>query len=197
MNTRIALSSLSILASLALMGGATLAYFSDAGTSSGNTFSTGTLNLKLTDEDETIQDAVTASFGDTLAPDECTGNQTLSLQNSGSIAAHHAEVTVSNSVTDTNDDAIVDMDAFLRINLLTYDGSDVTSQIPDTNTNGFKDLADWAATAAALDSLALTDLSTDHPLVLDVCLDASAENELQGDSVASTFTVTLNQDSTQ
>ena len=59
------------------------------------------------------------------------------------------------------------------------------------------DLVDWAATPAALDNLSLTDLSANHPLVMDVCLDSNAGNTLQGDSVVSTFTVDLNQHSSQ
>src|SRR3989344_7220502 len=122
MNTRITFSLISIFAILALVGGATYAYFFDQGTSSNNVFATGTLDLKLTDNNETAQDSVVATFGGTLAPNQCTGNQTLELQNTGTIAALHAEVTVGNVVTDTNNNANPDMHTYLRINVLTYDG---------------------------------------------------------------------------
>lgn len=199
MNTKIALSALSILTALSLMGGATFAYFSDAGTSSANTFSTGTLILKLTDSNETDQDSVTASFGSsTLVPGSCTGNQTLNLQNTGTVAANHAEVAVSNVVTDNAPTASPDMAAWLRINLLTYDAVSVLGQITDTNGNGWADLADWQAlSATALDNLGLANLNGNHPLVMDVCLNSTTPNEVQSDSVVSTFTVTLNQDSSQ
>ncbi|MBI4008657.1 hypothetical protein HY357_00315 [Candidatus Roizmanbacteria bacterium] len=197
-NKSIALSLLSIFVVLAVVGGLTLAFFSNQGTSSSNTFSTGTLDLKLTDTDEIDQDSVTASFGsNTLVPGTCTGNQTLTLKNTGTVAANHAEVTLANAVTDTNSDASPDMDSFLRINNLTYDGSDVSGQITDLNGNTFKDLNDWAADPNDLDSLSLTNLNTGHDLVLDVCLDSSAGNTLQGDSVVATFTATLNQDASQ
>lgn len=198
MNSKILLSGATAVAAAALIVGATFAYFSDQGTSSENVFSTGTLILKLTDANETDQDSVTASFGsNTLVPNSCTGDQTLTLKNTGTVAANHAEVRVANVVTDTNNDADPDMDTFLRINTLTYDGGDVTSQIPDANSNGFEDLADWKATAGALDSLSLTNLNVGHPLVLDVCFDSLAGNTIQGDSVTSTFTVDLNQDASQ
>jgi predicted ribosomally synthesized peptide with SipW-like signal peptide len=60
------LSSLIIvaIASMAAVG-ASFAYFSDVAASSSNTFSTGTMNLKLSDTNETDQDNVTASFGGT------------------------------------------------------------------------------------------------------------------------------------
>lgn len=189
---------MSILTVLSMMGGATFAYFSDNGTSADNTFSAGTLDLKLSDLNETDQDSVVSSFGgSSLAPDTCTGNQTLNLKNTGSIIANHAEVHLANTVTDNGAAASPDIDSFLRINLLTYDGSDVTDQIVDNNTNGFKDLEDWATTPTALDNLALTDLNTDHPLIMDVCLNSTAGDTLQSDSVTSTFTVDLNQNSSQ
>ena len=200
MNKKIFFSGVSILAALALMGGATFAFFSDVGTSSSNVFATGTLDLKLTGANETDQDSVTASFGSSnLVPGSCTGSQTLSLKNTGTVAANHAEVHASNVVTDAGNNASPDMDAFLRINVLTYDAADQLGQLIDTNGNTFIDLADWAAPANAgkLDNLALTDLNTNHPLVMDVCLDSSAGNDIQGDSVTSTFTVDLNQDSSQ
>lgn len=197
MNRKIATSLLSSAVMMALVVGVTFAYFSDSGTSSTNTFSTGTLDLKLTDGNESIQDSVSASFGGTLVPGSCTGVQALSLRNSGTVAADHAEVTVSNSVNDANNNASPDMNSFLRINTMTYDAGDVTGQITDINGNGFKDLADWASDPNDLDNLALTDLGVDHALLLDVCLDSSADNTLQGDSVTSTFTATLNQHSSQ
>ena len=92
------------------------------------------------------------------------------------------------------------MDTFLRINLLDYDLSNKLGQISETNSNGFIDLEDWAAPANAgvLDDLALTDLGgVGHNLVMDICLDSSAGNTLQGDSVTSTFTVELNQNASQ
>lgn len=197
-NRKIAMSGMSILASLALMGGATFAFFSDSGTSTGNTFSTGTLDLKLADADETTgTDSVTASFGSgSLVPGSCTGDQTLFLRNDGTIAANHAEVRVSNVVTDTGSNATPDMDAYLRINKLTYDDVDVTGQITNNNISEFLDLNDWA-TGSGLDNLSLTNLNSSHALVLDVCLDSSAPNEIQADSVLSTFTVDLNQNASQ
>lgn len=47
MNTKIVLSGLSILASLAIMGAATFAFFSDSETSEDNVFTSGSLDLKV------------------------------------------------------------------------------------------------------------------------------------------------------
>src|SRR3990172_8936617 len=121
MNRSIWLSILSIFAVTALVGGLTFAFFSNTGTSSANTFSTGTLDLRLSDTGtgpEADLDNVTASFGsNTLVPGSCTGNQTLTLKNVGTVAANHAEVHLANVISDANADAEPDMDTFLRINL--------------------------------------------------------------------------------
>ena len=70
MKKKIALSLLSIVSALAIMGGATFAFFSSSGTSSGNTFVSGTLTLNLDDTDEdAVDNSVIASISsDNFAP---------------------------------------------------------------------------------------------------------------------------------
>lgn len=60
-NKRIFLSGLSIVSAFTLMVGGTFAFFSDTATSTGNTFSSGTLEFQLRDNNESFTDAVTAS----------------------------------------------------------------------------------------------------------------------------------------
>ncbi|KKS46433.1 hypothetical protein A3J20_04840 [Candidatus Gottesmanbacteria bacterium RIFCSPLOWO2_02_FULL_42_29] len=195
MNRKILISGLSILSALGIMAAATFAYFSDTGQSTGNTFSTGILDLELADGDQQFTTGnVTASFGGSLSPGTCTGNKTLTLRNNGTVAGDHAEMTVANTVTDNLLAATPDMDYYLAINNLTYDGVSVVSQMTDSNTNGYPDLADWAS-GTGLDDLSLTSVGgLGKDLVLDVCLASAAPNEIQSDSVESVFTVTLNQD---
>ncbi len=195
-NKKIAMSAMSIVTALALAGGATFAFFSDEGTSSDNIFSAGTLDLKLSDDTpETDQDSVTASFGGlALGPNECTTTQQLRVKNSGSVNANHAEIAVANAVTDVPDDsAPLDMDAYLLLDLFQYDGGNIS--IPDSNLNGFADLDDLEANG--VDNLALTDLGPNHNIDLRICLHSTAPNEVQGDSVDSDWTITLNQDASQ
>lgn len=49
-NKKIAISTISILTSLMLMGGATFAFFSDSATSTGNTFSTGSADVQIAED---------------------------------------------------------------------------------------------------------------------------------------------------
>jgi len=180
--------------------GATKAYFSNQGTSSGNTFSTGTLDLKLSDDNETVQDSVTATWtGTNLAPGIVVSG-TLKLRNSGTIAANHVEIGTANLVTEASSgpgtEETIKMDTVLEVTTLTFDGANLLNSLPDGNINGIKDLDDMEA--YTFDSLALTDLDTDHPLVMTVRFHPTmAENQHQGDSVVTTFTLTLNQDSSQ
>ncbi len=183
MNVKIALSGLSILTAISLVGAGTFAYFSDAGTSSNNVFSSGSLNMVLSDSDQTDQESVTASFGGTnLTPGVCLPAATLNIKNAtGSVAANHIDVAASNT------DSI--FAAFLKINTLTYDGFDVV--VTDSNTNGYRDLQDLATNGIVNKSL--TNVNVDHPLVMEVCLDLSAGNSQQGQSDTLGLTVTLDQ----
>ena len=180
------------MAALVLVGSATYAYFSDVGTSSDNIFSSGTLDLRLSDDTpETDLDNVSASFGASgLAPNGCTSTAQLRVKNMGSIAGDHIEIAIANTVTDTGTDSIPDMDAFLRFAIFNYDGSPIT--VANTNGNAFVDLDDLETNG--VDNLSLSNLNTNHTIDLQVCLDASATNAVQGDSVDSDWTVTLNQD---
>lgn len=187
----------SIVTTLSLAGGATYAYFSDQGQSLGNSIQTGTLDLRLSDENETDSNSVTTTFGGNLAPGQCAPAATLHLKNTGTIAANHAQITLTNTVTDVGDNASQDIQNYLKFQTLTFDGADKKGAISDGNANSFPDLGDWAMMSDGLDNLPLSDLNTDHPLVIQVCLDSSAPNELQGDSVSTDITVTLNQDSSQ
>lgn len=192
MNRSILLSILSIFAVVALVGGLTLAYFSDQGTSNDNVFAAGTLDLRLSDDTpETDQDNVSASFGGTaMSPGSSVTGQ-LRLKNFGTISADHAEVVITN----TNSDGVNPLDKVLELTTLNYDSLSVLAQLSDSNSNGIIDLDDLEA--LGLDNLALPNLGTNHPLDLTVRMRSTAGNEYQGDSVDSDWTITLNQDAGQ
>lgn len=197
---KILLSVLTIGLVASFAFGATQAYFSDQGTSSGNTFSAGTLDLKLSDDNESVQDSVTATWSKSnMAPGD-TATGTLKLRNSGTIAAHHIEIDTTNVITEAvsgpGTDETVKMDTVLEITILTYDGADLLNSLSDSNANDIKDLDDMES--YTFDDLSLTDLNTDHPLVMTVKLHPTmAVDQHQDDSVVTTVTVTLNQDTSQ
>ena len=175
-------SAITIGAAGALLIGATFAFFTDTGSSSDNVFSTGTLDLQLGNgatESATFSDDVTATFGeDNMAPGDCDEVGTLSIKNAGTIGAD-LEMTANN----TNGA----LTPYLRIDVLTYDGSPVA--VSDDNTNTYNDLQDLATNSpVALGSLSAGEVAE---LTLQVCLDESAPDAVQGASNTLTLSFTL------
>lgn len=195
MNKRILLSSVSLFSSLALVTGATFAFFSDVGTSTGNVFAAGSFDLLLSDGDQTDVDDVTATWsGTNMAPGGTAIDATLKLKNGGTVAGDNVHVALANVVSQPADD----MDKYLKITTLEYDSVNILPLITESNANGFADLEDWAALAGTHTipgsiQLGLTDTGVDHNLHMIVQLDATAPNAIEGDSVTSTFTATLHQ----
>lgn len=103
MNKEILLSLIAISTVVALVSGATFAFFSDTETSSGNTFSAGTLDLKIRDQDEDWGDGVTATW---TATDMKPGDEwdfripLVQLQESwdSTVMGNHTEITCDYSV---------------------------------------------------------------------------------------------------
>lgn len=178
---------------LALVGGVTYAFFSDTATSTGNTFSAGTLDLKLSDLNESVLDTISASWtGSDMAPGGSAVSGTVQLRNTGTVLANHAEVQAANTCTDVSGD----MDEYLEITSLSYDGGSILGALADSNLNTYKDLNDLTV-VNALDGLALADLNINHPFVMGVRLHSSTPDAYQGESCTSDLTFTLNQDTTQ
>ena len=181
MNRKILLSLMSIVTVCALMVTGTYAYFSNAATSSNNVFASGTLDLQLANGASTFGDSVSASFGSTtLSPGSCLVAATLNMKNVGSVPANHIDV----SATNTN----ISFASFLKLKTVTLDGNDIP--LPDTNSNGYKDLQDLSVSGIV--NKPLTDFLV-HPLVLEVCLDSSVGNEQQGQSDTLNLTILLDQ----
>ena len=85
---KILFAVMAVVLCLGLMGAA-FAYFSDTETSSGNTFTAGTLDLVLSDDDETDLDGVTATWMSPVgwAPGD-TETATLTMKNVGSTGSY-------------------------------------------------------------------------------------------------------------
>lgn len=191
MKSRILVSILTIVAVVGGVSAVTFAFFSDSGTNNDNVFAAGTIDLKLTDTNDSAQDDITASFGGTNMVPGDTRSGSFTLNNSGTHVANHAEVAVVNTDTDLANP----LDAVLEVTMLKYDSVSVLSQLSDNNGNGYVDLNDLAT--LGLDNLALTDLATDHTIDMMVTFRSEAGNDYQGDSVDSDWTITLNQDVSQ
>lgn len=86
LNRKILISGLSILSALTVMGAATFAYFSDANSSIGNTFTAGNLDLQLDDVNDSLSSgSITASIGGTDLAPGATVSGFISVHNAGSV----------------------------------------------------------------------------------------------------------------
>ncbi len=203
-------SLMMIAVAAAVAIGSTKAVWSDSGQSTGNTFQAGTLDLKLSDNNDTDLDSVTVTWaGDDMLPGGAGVSATLNLKNVGSPAADHVHFSVANSITEDTSLAGADdsdlITGHLQVTSLTYDGTNILNfnLIPDDNANGYLDLADMEAagsigmsTGLLTDNppkLVLDDLNTDHPLVMTVALNSDSPDENQGDLNTMTVTATLHQ----
>lgn len=205
------IKSLMLIAVVAAVAvGSTKAVWSDSGQSTGNTFQAGTLDLKLSDDDQSDLDTVTMTWtGDDMLPGGTGVSATLSLKNVGSPAADHVHFSVANNITE--DESLAgagDSDPItnhMQVTFLTYDGTNILNfnLIPDDNGNGYFDLADMEtagligmSTGLLTDNppkLVLNDLGTDHPLVMTVKLNSDSPDENQGDLNTLAVTATLHQ----
>lgn len=201
---RIIASIFTILTVSVLAFTATRAVWSDTSTSNGNTFQAGTLDLRLSDSNETDQDSVTATWNASLmTPGGAGATGTLNIKNVGNPSADHIHLQFANTITPGAGVGATETDLItkhLQVTSMTYDGVDILSTIPDSNGNVYKDLADLAAagtiganTGVTPTSLELANLNTNHPLIMTVALNADSADQNQGDSVTTVVTVTLHQ----
>ncbi len=144
MNTKIVLSTLSILASLALMAGATFASFTSNATNSGNTFAAGSLTFTVSPDGQTASTPIFNVSG--ALPGTTTPLQTIDLHNGGSVTASHV-VIAGIALTDNNLSS-GDLGGRLVLNIYQSDGSTLihSAALNDTSwNNGSVDLGSVTA----------------------------------------------------
>jgi predicted ribosomally synthesized peptide with SipW-like signal peptide len=113
---------------ISLTAGATFAYFSATASSSDNTVEAGTLKFGSPVSDDFS--VTNAAPGETYTGD----HNPYDVGNKGSIDANHIELSVSNTVTDTNSDADPDMDRMLQIDKMTYGTLNIKTNIEGNPT---------------------------------------------------------------
>ena len=210
--------SIAAMIIIAMVSTGTWAFFSDTEISSNNQFSAGTLNLKLSDSDQTDVDGVTASFGGTnLQPGGTVGPSTITLKNIGTLNADHVDIKFHNVVTDNPSyDAadlgtnIADMSSVLVVAALSYGGNNLLTQtVPGTFDNTDIEAADNAGnndgiiTLNELNDVVIQDLAAPaanngtEVFSITVTIPGTVGNGIQGDEDVTTLTFGLYQDSSQ
>ena len=218
MNTparKIAISILTAILTLTLVGFGALAYFQDTETSTDNTLTAGTLDLKLTDFNEMQKDGVSATWTMTNMAPGVTSTSTwyVMLSNSGSVAGDHVEISYHNDIDEgteiepetSSTNTAAEMAQWLEVTGITYTGVSFATTpghvLANTNGTPFIDLDDLAdpANEAALDNLLVPPASNGGmtALFMDIRFNSGAGNDFQGDTLTTTITFTLNQDASQ
>ena len=204
------LISVIVIGLIALTAGAgTYAYFSDTETSTGNTFTAGTMDLKIKDGGEYWTDGITTA--EWTLPNMLPGDSTygsVSFKNVGSIYADHMEIGADYTITDppgpesdTQENTPADdMAGNMTITVMeyTYDSTkiDCLPLIANMNGNGVKDLYDLKY--GGVDGLPLAQ-SGEQPAYIDMLVqfNPNAGNNFQGDTLNLTMIFTMNQDASQ
>lgn len=200
MEKRILMSLLMIGVAVIVAIGGTVAYFSDTETSTGNTFTAGTLNLNLTDASENGTESETATwvFGN-IAPGG-SGGAILTVQNTGSINGYLDLSSISaTNVEGTNPESETSSGTVLSDKLLVY-------MFWDVNGNGVYDAGDTYVYGTAGTPLALSGISSSYnsnyaivgPSTTYLSMNwtwtsTATDNDVQGDITTLTFTVELDQ----
>lgn len=187
-----------------LIGGATLAPMSDSETSRGNTVAAGTLDLKISDDDEDFGDGVSESWmrldvrpGDDL---QCA---TMALKNVGSLPGATVDLEVSNDIddppgpeSDTGDGTTtgLEMAAYVEITALIYDSSNILPQV-DAGQDGVDgpSLADLELQGGIQGLAGLHETPPNGTNSLAICLlfRADAGNDFQGKALLTDVIFTL------
>ena len=182
---------------IGLVGGGTWAYFSDTEESTGNVFSSGTLDLGLANSGGTDPTgSVTATFGAAdLAPGSAAGSGTLYVNNEGSIDMMMVTVEFSEA---NFSDAMLD----------TVDGWDDTENTDDLRQMIIATTVEWDGhTVSALEGESIGDIMAMAPvelgpldadeelaLYIEWTFDATATNGCQGDQIELSIDLTGYQD---
>ncbi len=201
MNKKILVSLSMISAVAAIAIGGTVAYFSDIETSTGNTFTAGTLDLNLDGGNVNVVKFTLAN----LKPGDL-GNGTWAVANVGSLDGYLdlEAISVTEAIGATTDSELADeptgvdvaqLGTYLLIHLFV-----------DTNNNGVFDSGETDIYGTATAPLPIKDISGNYGLDLSLAanggtnyirlnwnIPTTTDNQIQGDSVTLSITFELAQ----
>jgi hypothetical protein len=196
------------IAALLVLGmtfGVSWAYTRDTETSTGNSFITGTLDLRTNGAN-----GVSVTLSNTsLKPNNSVTGTTITLSNSGSVNGSTLNISFSYVTSDGAQNGTSDMSAdqvasVLQVTTLTYDTANFISGVGtpsgalvDTplNSNGYIDLQDLthATNVAKLTGCSGLTAGGSKAFNITVFLRNGINNDYQGDGITVTMTFTLNQ----
>lgn len=172
---RIIASLITVVATAALMAGATFAYFSSSASNTGNTFGSGTLIL---DVNKFGSEAPTPAFTVSNAAPGYTETQFIKLKNTGTIAAASTKLLSIETGTTPN------LGDVLTLTLYNDVDNDATFSAPDTLI-GTGHLNDSVWTNLSL-GFGLT-AGGSHNIIAVITFDSTAGDSYQDKSVSFNF----------
>lgn len=201
MRGKILVSGLMICLVVGMTGGGTFAFFSDTESSTG-TFSAGTLNLTIKDQNEYFYgDGVTSTWNLSNMKPGDTVNGWVRLRNEGSIEPDHLDIDVSNTVIDPlgpesdTEEGSDDLDKHIFITHLnyTYYTDTVKADLNDlSDVDGDENISVDEFESQGLHNLpAPPDKDKYYTLYMTLQFDPSAGNDYQGDILNMTMTFRL------
>jgi predicted ribosomally synthesized peptide with SipW-like signal peptide len=206
---------LGLIASVLCIGmvGSAFAYFTDVETSTGNTFTVGTLDLQIADTDEWFGDGISRTWTmSNMAPGVTTvGPFSVNLHNSGNIQGDYVEIGFSHVIDELSNPVETDSDPnstpgemakWIEITAMSYDTINFMTAYQDVNGNGIFDLEDvtlapYTDDGGLLDNLPAPSGTGIRTFTLALRFNELATNDVQGDALTTTVSFTLNQDVSQ
>jgi len=183
--------SLVLILVVGIIGVATFAYFTDNDNSSGNSFVSGTLELKTNNLDGVTQ----TLYATGMSPGATVGPSTITLKNTGTINGTTLDIFFSyiesdgspNTVNKTADEVA----AMLEVVTLDYGGSSLLNSVSDINSNGYKDVYDLKNTTFT--GLNGINASASKTFDISIQLRNTTGSDFQADGINMTMTFTLEQ----
>lgn len=178
MNKRILYSGLTILTTLSFMGAGTFAYFNDQASSQTNTFATGTLNVTVDQDGQSLTPVTN------WAPGE-TATVLFDVNNVGTLPVY-LKAFATGAWVDGGDASLVKVTTVER-----WDGA--AWQVVMNNPAGITGEVFYSSNGTEAGGLIALPASSTANFRLTLMLDSTADNSYQGKSFEATLTVNAKQ----
>ena len=188
--------SLILILVVGIIGVATYASFTDNDNSPGNSFISGTLELKTDNLDGVTQ----TLYATGMSPGATIGPSNITLKNVGTVNGATLDIVFSYAESDGSPNAVnktADQTAaVIQVLTLEYDGHNLldtsfTPHVTDINSNGYIDIYDLKN--ANLTGLSGLDDGASKNFGISIQLISTTGNDFQNDGINITMTFTLKQ----
>jgi predicted ribosomally synthesized peptide with SipW-like signal peptide len=183
--------SLILILVVGIIGVATYASFTDNDNSPGNSFISGTLELKTDNLDGVTQ----TLYATGMSPGATIGPSNITLKNVGTVNGATLDIVFSYAESDGSPNIVNktadEVAAVIAVTTLDYGGSSLLGTVSDSNVNGYIDIYDLKN--AHLTGLSGLDAGASKSFDISIQLISTTGNDFQNDGINITMTFTLKQ----